>query len=198
MEILHWEDHNSETFNIFIRDLSLNLNANLKYMIEDLDKKENLKQLKKNKKLVLKKKDIIINEQNKKREKKKEEDDLIIMDFLFRNLTNENIYNNFDKLKTEKGKQIYKFRLLCYFIKKQKEKKKDYISYILNLYFSLKYGANEYLFEDKEYQKISRRLDKRLLDYDYKSYMMKELGYLLPPLNYWDRDELELDDWQRI
>ena len=71
MEILHWEDHNSETFNIFIRDLSLNLNANLKYMIEDLDKKENLKQLKKNKKLVLKKKDIIINEQNKKREKKR-------------------------------------------------------------------------------------------------------------------------------
>ena len=27
------------------------------------------------------------------------------MDFLFRNLTNKNIYDNFEKLKTEKGKQ---------------------------------------------------------------------------------------------
>ena len=195
MEILHWENHNSETFNIFIRDLSLNLNANLKYMIEDLNKKENPKQSKrKSKNLVLKKKDIIINEQNKKRENKREEDDLITMDFLFRNLTNENIYDNFEKLKTERGKQIYKFKLLCYFIKKQNEKKKDYISYILNLYFNLKYGKNEYLLKYKEYQKKIGILDKRLLDYDYKSYMMKELGHLLPPLNFWDKGELKLDD----
>ena len=134
MEILHWEEHNLKTFNIFIRDLSMNLNANLKYIIEDLNKKTP-KQLKKGKKLILKKKDIIIQEQNKKRENKRKEDDLQTIDFLFRNLRNSNIYDNFDKIKTEKGKQIYKFRLLCYFIRKQKEKKKDYMPHILNLYF---------------------------------------------------------------
>ena len=30
METLHWENHNSNQLNIFIRDLSLHLNANLK------------------------------------------------------------------------------------------------------------------------------------------------------------------------
>ena len=27
--------------------------------------------------------------------------------------------------------------------------------------------------------------------------MMKEIGHLLPPLNFWDSQEKKLDDWQK-
>ena len=89
------------------------------------------------------------------RKLKKEQEDSQTIDFLFRNLTDKNIYDNFDKIKTEKGKQVYKFKLLCHFIEKQKEKKIDYMPHILNLYFSLKYGNHEYVECDEDYQKKS-------------------------------------------
>ena len=193
METLHWEKHNYNSFNVFIRDLSMGLNTNLKHMIEDFDKINDVKNIKKKH---IKKKDLIIIEQNKKRELKKTEDDMEIIDFLFHNLNDNNIYNNFEKLKTEKGKQIYKFKLLCDFIKKQKCGEKDYMIHILNIYFSLKYGSNEYLINDESYLKKMNNLDKKLLNYDYKTYMMKECGDYLPPLNFWDKGELKLDDWQ--
>ena len=40
MESLHWENHNTTTFNVFIRDLSQGLNVNLKWMIEDSENKD--------------------------------------------------------------------------------------------------------------------------------------------------------------
>ena len=70
METLHWENHNPETFNVFIRDLSMNLNANLKYMIEDLNKK-NPKKLEKSKKLVLKRKILLLMNKIKRGKRKK-------------------------------------------------------------------------------------------------------------------------------
>ena len=201
METLHWENINTSTFNVFIRDLSQNININLKWMIEDSDKlieiSNDFKKGKKGKKKIMKKKDMIIQEQNKIREKKKEEEDLKKIDFLFEHLTDSNIYDNFNILKTEKSKQIYKLKLLCHFIEKQKEKKNDYMSHILNLYFNIKYGNDKYLVDDELYKKKSKKLDSLLKDYDYKTYMMKELSHLLPPLNFWDKGELKLDDWQK-
>ena len=197
METLHWENQNSSTFNVFIRDLSAHQNTNLKHMIEDSSKlKSAEKPIHGKKKHVLKKKDIIIAQQNEIRAKKNEKTDLDVIDYLVKNLTDDNIYDNFDKLYTERGKQIYKFKLLCHFIKKQKQKKKDYMSHILNLYFSIKYGKNEYLIEDSKYIKVQLKMDAKLCDYDYKGYMMKELSHLLPPLNFWDKCNIELDDWQ--
>ena len=197
METLHWENQNSSTFNVFIRDLSAHQNTNLKHMIEDSSKlKSAEKPIHGKKKHVLKKKDIIIAQQNEIRAKKNEKTDLDVIDYLVKNLTDDNIYDNFDKLYTERGKQIYKFKLLCHFIKKQKQKKKDYMSHILNLYFSIKYGKNEYLIEDSKYIKVQLKMDAKLCDYDYKGYMMKELSHLLPPLNFWDKGNIELDDWQ--
>ena len=38
METLFWETHNNSLFNVFIRDLSMGLNTNLKHMILDNDK----------------------------------------------------------------------------------------------------------------------------------------------------------------
>jgi hypothetical protein len=203
MESLHWENHNTTTFNVFIRDLSQGLNVNLKWMIEDSEKKEfqpnqtnHNQKNKKNKKQIVKKKDLIIQEQNKIREKKLIDDDLQKIDFLFRNLTDKNIYDNFDILKTMTGKQTYKLRLLCHFIELQKEKKNDYMSHILNLYFNLKYGEEQYLLNSDEYIKVSKKLDKKLEKYDYKTYMMKELSHLLPPLNFWSKGDNKLDEWQ--
>ena len=199
METLQWETIHKNNFAVFIRDLSEALNINLKHMIEDLDKGTLCKEdYSKKKKKHIKKKDLIIQEQNKLREKKIINEDLQTMDFLFRNLTDKNIYDNFEKLKTEKGKQIYKLKLLLYFKKEQKNKKRktDYFPYILNLYFNLKYGDHSYISDDEEYIKISTKLDKLLLNYDYKTYMMKELGHLLPPLNFWDKGVLKLDSWQ--
>jgi len=206
MESLHWESHNGETFNVFIRDLSQGIKVNLKWMIDDLLVEQNNQKThdsenkhKQNKrKTVVKKKDLIIQEQNKIREKKRDQDDLNKLDFLFRNLTDENIYDNFDILKTVRGKQNYKLKLLCHFISKQRDKRivVDYMSHILNLYFNLKYGEEKYLLDSDEYLKVSAKLDKKLEKYDYKTYMMKELSHLLPPLNFWSRGEHKLDEWQ--
>ena len=65
MESLHWENHNSSTFNVFIRDLSQSNKVNLKWMIEDLettiskDQIQKHKQKQKQKKKIIKKKEII-------------------------------------------------------------------------------------------------------------------------------------------
>ena len=200
METLFWETHNNSLFNVFIRDLSMSLNTNLKHMILDNDKQiqnkaEKSEKLKKSKKP--KKKDLIIQEQNKKREKKIFDDDLMKIDYAFKNINENNFMEKFNNLKTEKAKQVFKIRLLEYFIRLQKSKEKDYMSQILILYYSLKYGKNEYIKDDENYIKISKRLDKKLSDCDVKSYLMKECGDLLPPLNFWDKGEYRLDDWQK-
>ena len=38
-------------------------------------------------------------------------------------------------------------------MEKQKEKKHDYMPHILNLYFNMKYGKNEYIINDEIYIK---------------------------------------------
>ncbi len=206
METLFWETHNNSLFNVFIRDLSMGLNTNLKHMILDNDKESdkvnvkiitNNKPTKSKKPKPMKKKDLIIMEQNKKRENKLIQDDLMKIDYAFKDINENNFMEKFNYLKTDEAKQIFKVRLLDYFIKLQKSKKRDYMSQILILYYSLKYGKNEYIINDENYMKISKRLDKKLKDCDVKSYLMKECSDLLPPLNLWDKGEYSLDDWQK-
>ena len=194
METLFWETHNNSLFNVFIRDLSMGLNTNLKHMIQDNDKvSDKTTKYKK----PMKKKDLIIQEQNKKRFKKLIHDDLMKIDYAFKNINEKNFMEKFNYLKTDEVKQVFKVKLLDYFIKLQKGGKRDYMSQILILYYSLKYGKNEYIKDDEKYMKISKRLDKKLSDCDVKSYLMKECSDLLPPLNFWDKGEYTLDDWQK-
>ena len=145
----------------------------------------------------MKKKDLIIQEQNKKRFEKLIKDDLMKIDYAFKNINENNFIEKFNYLKTHEAKQVFKMKLLDYFIKLQKEKKQDYMSQILILYYSLKYGKNEYIINDEKYIKLSKRLDKKLSECDVKSYLMKECSDLLPPLNFWDKGEYKLDDWQK-
>ena len=207
METLQWENVNRDTFAVFLRDLTENSKINLKHMIEDLDKTEtspDKKETKHNskkgkKKPHIKKKDLIIQEQNKRRAIKQETEDLSRMEFFLKTLDDSNPYLNFEKLQGEKSKQIYKFKLLLHYMKKQKSKKKkqDYFPHILNLYSNLKFGDNSYLAEDPDFIKITLKMESVLEDYDTKLYMMKELGHLLPPLNFWDKGDLQLEDWQK-
>ena len=120
METLFWETHNNSLFNVFIRDLSMG-NTNLKHMILDNEKiktnskKSSDKVSKKPK--PMKKKDLIIMEQNKKRENKLIQDDLMKIEYAFKDINGNNFMEKFNYLKTEKAKQIFKVRLLDYFIK---------------------------------------------------------------------------------
>jgi len=209
METIFWETHNNALFNVFIRDLGQGIQTNLKHMILDNDKSElvvTTADVHKSKKpKVMKKKDLIIQEQNIIRDEKLIKDDLMKIDYAFQSISENNYMEKFNYLKTEKGKQIFKVKLLEYFVKLQKGSKgvkgangsKDYMSQILILYYSLKYGQHEYILDDEKYLKIVKRLDKKLLDCDTKSYLMKECSDLLPPLNFWDRGEYKLDEWQK-
>lgn len=193
METLFWETHNNALFNVFMRDLTQNQSINLKHMILDDDNSKHVKSKKVGKP---KKKDLIIQEQNKKRGEKQVKDDLMKIDYAFKNITPENFYEKFNNLKTEKGKQIFKYRLLSHFVNLQKRKEKDYMSQILILYYSLK-NKDDLINSDEEYIKLSKRLDKKLESCETSSFLMKECSDLLPPLNFWDRGEYILDDWQK-
>ena len=193
METLFWETHNNALFNVFMRDLNANQTINLKHMILDDD---NSKQKSKKVAKHIKKKDLIIQEQNKKREEKQVKDDLMKIDYAFKNITPENFYDKFNNLKTGKGKQIFKYRLLSHFVDLQKRKEKDYMSQILILYYSLK-NKDDLIKDDENYIKLSKRLDKKLKSCDTSSFLMKECSDLLPPLNFWDRGDYTLDDWQK-
>ena len=176
-------------FFIFLRDLASDLNINLKHMIEDsIQKEEKGIQTKKNyhkgKKKVIKKKDLIIQEQNIKRLKQNYEDDKKKIKFLFQELNEENPFELLKKLTTEEGKNDFKIQLLVYFWKK----KKYFMKYIIILFFNLK--------ERNSSHEIIQKVDALLDDYDYQLYMMKEMGHMLPPLDYWNNTERKFDEWQ--
>ena len=67
MNFLYWQDIDRNNFDLFVRDLSQNLNSNVKNIVidtyNDLDKSKIVK----SKKQSMKKKDIIIREQTQKR-----------------------------------------------------------------------------------------------------------------------------------
>ena len=49
----------------------------------------------------------------------------------------------------------------------------------------------------RDYISLVEKLENLLLNYDYKTYMMKELSHLLPPLNFWDKNKIQFDSWQK-
>ena len=177
-----------QQLSIFIRDLSSNLNVNLKHMIEDSIKnnkggKGKGEKGKKRKKVVVKKKDLIIQEQNKKRLENDTKDDLQKIEFLYENIDFHKPFDPIRKLKTEKGTLHFKFKLLS--------DKRLNIKYKILLYFELKELDKELL--NQEHKDTLEKIKDKLEDYEYKLFMMKELGNMLPPLN---NTLKKLDDWQ--
>lgn len=184
METAFWQELDNNNFNVFIRDLSSSVNTNLKHMIEDLDKETEVMV---NKKKKIKKKDLIILEQNKKRYKKRVEEDKRTIEFLLKNINDDNPYLNFEKIKTEEGKKEYKFNLL------ERYWKQKCVKHIFILYFHLK---DESDITEKR-TNLLKKIKKVLNKYDSKLFMLSDLGDLLPPLNFWDRGPLKLDKWQQ-
>jgi superfamily II RNA helicase len=190
-DILLKQNIDKRHLSIFIRDLSSNININLKHMIEDL-LKENDKNHKNNKnknsknpkKVVVKKKDLIIQEQNKKREEIKIKDDLQKIDFLYESINYDKPLENTKKLKTDQGMNHFKFKLLS--------DKKLNIRFKILLYYDLKETTDTLLTD--EYKNILEKIRVKLEDYEYKAFMMKELADYLPPLN---SSKHKLDDWQK-
>ena len=190
MENYSWEIFNRDNFNVFIRDLSSSVNINLKHMIEDSIKEESIKKETIKKKKHIKKADLIIQKQKEKKYKENIDKDEKICLFLLDNLDDKNPYSNFDKLKTEEGKLEFKFKLLERYWKK----KSKYLSHVLNLYFHLN-DINRDKLSDKR-KKILNKIQNILNDYNDKFYMFENLGHLLPPLNFWNKDNFKFDDWQ--
>ena len=187
-----------QNFSLFIRDLSQTLNSNLKHIIEDTinEDKKNTNVVnkghkgQKGKKVQKKKADIIREQQNSIRQKKLVEDDFNRIKFMENSIDLEKPFKNFNNLKTIEGITKYKCILLNNYWNHGEKNK--WMKFIITLYFNLKDVNN--LGEHKELvQKIGEKLEK----YEYKLYMMKELGHLLPPLNFWDNVEKRLDSWQK-
>jgi len=184
-------------FNVFIRDLSVTLNSNLKHIIEDTitntpdnnKHKNNKHKNNKQKKQVIKKKDLIIAENLKKNALIKIKDDLLKVDFLFDNKDINYPFNSIKLLKSKEGIEKMKYLLLDFYW--NHKDKKQFMNYIISLYYQLKDTENN------DYKDLIITIGDKLQKYEYKLYMMKELGYLLPPLNFWDNPEKKLDDWQK-
>ena len=191
MDYLTKNNLNKQNFSLFIRDLSQTLNSNLKHIIEDTlneEKKEvNVNKHNKKKKPVKKKADIIREEQNKKRHEASVKDDYNKIKFLESSIDLNNPFKNINNLKTLEGINKYKLLLLeNYWISTERNK---YMKYIITLYFGLKDNNND--------NELIIKIGKKLDNYEYKLFMMKELGHLLPPLNFWDKIEKRLDEWQK-
>jgi len=189
LKTLQKQNIDKQDFSIFLRDLSQSLNINLKHMIEDSvkgydNKNKGKKNYHKGKKKVVKKKDLIIQEQTKKRQTMNYEDDKKKIDFLFNDYDDSSPFELFKNIKTEEGKDDLKIRFMEHFWKD----KKKYMKYIIILFFNL---------QDKNIKhEIMDKVDELLDEYDYQLYMMKEMGHMLPPLDYWNHKEKKFDEWQ--
>lgn len=173
---------------VFTRDLSEKVNINIKYAIQDVDKQNETLQVNKSKKSKKpKKKDIIIQNQIKlKLDKNIKKDNNKLNNFLENiNDAESNIFNFLNNLETEQIKHIFKFKMLEYFWNKKN------IKQTLSLYFEL-YDKHKNEPEKILLNKIHDKINK----YDYNLYMLKNLGDILPPLNFWNQ-KFKFDDWQK-
>lgn len=192
MDPVVMQEINTNDFQIFIRDLSEKLNANVKHIVEDTFNnmvKINKKLKKRDKKKKgLTAEDIIINNKKKKFLELVKEDDRKMEYFIKKDFDIKKPYKDINKLSTDEGIIKFKFSILE---KLWKSKKKD-MENILGLYYQLVNIETT----NEEHKSIIRKIKCNLDKYDINLYILKELGHMLPPLNIWDKKELRLEDWQ--
>ena len=177
MEILTPQNIDKNNFNVFIRDLSESLNINLKHIIQDLPLNSKINNnIKNNKQKHKKKADIIREEQTKIRNKKNIENDYNKIEFLLDTIDLNNPFIILEKMKTDEGIEKLKFILLDKYW--NNPNKKLYMKFIITLYYQLNNSDNN------DFKELITTISNKLENYEIKSYMMKEIGYLLPPLNF--------------
>jgi len=91
-------------------------------------------------------------------------------------------------MKTSEGLLELKFKMLSHFW----SRRKGHFPHVMNLYFQLIDVCTPCPEKIQLISKIQSTLD----DTEYKLYMMKNLSYLLPPLNIHEPRIKKLDDWQ--
>jgi len=189
MDILTRQKIEKQELSIFLRDLSADVNTNIKHMIEDRDKlEEKVTKKSKNGKTHIKKKDLIIQKQNEKRKVKDIEDDITRVDYFLKILDKNDPFNHLKKFKSKEGKVKFKYELLKTL---WNEDKKTYMKYIIILFYELK--ENDFVDEDR----ILEKFEKTLKKCDEKDFMMEKMGNLLKPLDHWNDREKVFDDWQK-
>lgn len=191
MDILTRQNIEKQELFIFLRDLSADVNTNLKHMIEDRDKEKTEEKVfvkTKKGKTHIKKKDLIIQQQNEKRKIKDIEDDINRVEYFLKILDKNNPFDNLKKFKSKEGKIKFKYELIKTF---WDEDKKKYMKYIIILFYELK----EEGFVDDE--KLLEKIEKTLKKCDEKDFMMEKMGNLLKPLDHWNDREKVFDEWQK-
>jgi len=196
MANLVWQNINNNDFNVFIRDLGENLNANVKHIIEDSIKDDNIEiekciHTKQKNKKIIKKADKNKIEKKKKKKIKLENEDENKIKYYMNNLIIKDIYNNLKNIKSENGIINYKCQLLEKLWNNNKLRKKN-MENIMGLYFEL-IDIETLNIKNKQ---IIEKISKKLNDYDLKLYILKSMGHMLPPLNIWKKKEHRLEDWQ--
>ena len=63
---------------------------------------------------------------------------------------------------------------------------------IMELYFQLV----DVEYDNNDCKDLLNKISKRLNDTEYRHYMLKNLGHILPPLNLHDKRDYRLEDWQ--
>ena len=191
---LTWQYINEVYFNNFIRDLSINHTSNINDIITDYKNKSNKDKSNKNKsnknksnknkanKKHKNKKEIIIENQEKLKEKETIQLDDEKITYFLKDINKKTIYQNISYIETKAGINKYKLELLKYF---WNQPKKD-MNIILSLYFQINNTTD----------KIIISIKNKLKGYNKFLYILKECGYLLPPLNFWEQKKFSLDEWQ--
>ena len=189
MDILTRQKIEKQELSIFLRDLSADVNTNIKHMIEDRDKlEEKVTKKSKKDKTHVKKKDLIIQKQNEKRKVKDIEDDITRVDYFLKILDKNDPFNHLKKFKSKEGKVKFKYEFLKTL---WNEDKKTYMKYIIILFYELK--ENDFVDDDR----ILEKFEKTLKKCDEKDFMMEKMGNLLKPLDHWNDREKVFDDWQK-
>jgi len=182
--MLRFQNTDKNEFSLFIRNLNENIKTNIFHLIDDnrvVEKKINKK---KDNHKKTKTKEEIINEQNKLRHNKNIiEDKKKIQSF---DMNDKFPFNNFKLLKTEEMREKYCINLLEYYWN-QKNKNMEMI---LGLYFQYNKTTNP------EHRILLDNIKNKLSKYEYKNYILENLGHILPPLNFW-KYEKKLDEWQK-
>jgi len=168
MDYLTKQNIEKQELSIFLRDLSADVNTNLKHMIEDMYKKEEeetihvKKKHKKSKNPPIKKKDLIIQQQNEKRKVKDIEDDINRVDYFLKIVDKKEPFLHLSKFKSNEGKLKFKYELLKTF---WSEDKKKYMKYIIILFYELK---DETITDD---DKLLEKIEKPIRKCDEKDFI---------------------------
>jgi len=186
MDYLYWQNIDRNNFNVFVRDLSQRLNSDVKNIILDTYNDIEKIETKNKKSKKPKKKDIIIMEQTIKRNQKLYIDDTNKINIYKNDIDIDNLYDKIKYLKTNDGILDYKFELLEYVYNMKKFEK------IMELYFQLAESTTK----NMKHRNILEKISNKLKDTEYRHYMLKNLGHILPPLNLWDKKEHRLEEWQ--